>query len=80
MHLLVGLAAVGALVWFAFGERVAQTVVGLGLAVFAGLFLVFVCTMLYVVHRDNAVYAAHQERTASCVKMADAMPLAGDCR
>jgi hypothetical protein len=79
MHILIGLGIVAALVGFAFGERAAQAVVGVTLATLALLAVTFFGTMIYVVHRDNAVYAVNRQRTA-CVKMADAMPLTGDCR
>jgi len=66
MHFLVGAVAVVTLVWFAFGEQVARTVVGVGLAVFSSLALLAVCTMLGVVHRDNAEYTRqHSARQSS---------------
>lgn len=80
MHYIIGLGLIAVLVGFAFGENAARTVVGAALAGGAVLVLTFVGTMLYVVHRDNAKYHAWQERTASCVKLANAMPLTGDCR
>lgn len=77
IHFIVGIAAVGALVWFVSGERMARAFVGAALAALAVVVLLFVGTMLYVVHRDNAAHTAGRARTASCVKV---MNTTGACR
>jgi hypothetical protein len=74
MHAIFAVIALAGLIWWLFGEMAARIFVGFCLA----LPIVFVVGMLYVVHRDNADYAAN--RMPPCAKIASAAPIAGDCR